>query len=149
MSDNKDPYVDACMRSIDDAVYATFSTQQLTAITKAISLKNIKNKTSRPHAFDLRFTVPYLFGGFYFVFLGGKDQRTYRRREEARKAKAVKLSIIILGLFIISGLVWLPLSFYGLYVLKSAYGVDIFPDRPLSDFLPDFLSFFSLEGQGS
>lgn len=149
MSDIKDPYVDACMRSIDDAVYATFSTQQLTAITKAISSKNKKKQELRPHTLDLRFTIPYLFGGFYFVILGGKDQRKDRRRTGSRRAKTARLSIIILVLFITSGLVWLPLSFYGLYVLKSAYGIDIFPEKHLSDFLPEFLSFFSLEAKGS
>lgn len=149
MSDIKDPYVDACMRNIDEDVYATFSTQQLAAISKAISSKKMKKYWSRAHTLDLRFTIPYFFGGFYFVILGGKDQREDRRKTGSRRAKTAKLSIIILVLFITSGLVWLPLSFYGLYVLKSAYGIDIFPEKHLSDFLPEFLSFFNLEAEGS
>jgi hypothetical protein len=39
------------------------------------------------HALDLRLTVPWLFGGFYMVFLAGKERRPKNRRQSERKER--------------------------------------------------------------
>ena len=82
---------------------------------------------------DIRVTF-WFFKTWYLVINFGLDKRDTKRLKK-RDAVHTLLSIIINTLFIIvvSGLVFI-IVFYILYLLKSIAGINIFPDRHLSDF---------------
>ncbi|MBB1440258.1 hypothetical protein H5202_16565 [Shewanella sp. SG41-4] len=71
------------------------------------------------------FKIPFIKWRFYYVFLLGKNKRAYTRREK-------KISVAMLLLSIVATIIVLML--FGLllvYLLKSALGIDLFPEMSL------------------
>ena len=75
------------------------------------------------HALDLRLTVPWLFGGFYMVFLAGKE----RRPKDRRKSESKEHKIFTSGnlMFLIMLIIWTGAAGYVIWkAAKSIMGFD-------------------------
>ena len=99
----------------------SFSDEQLRVIIRAYGVK-----TWGRHAIDLRFTLPVLARTYYFVFLAGIDKRPRSRNRAERRSHP----LATLGNFLFLMLILLLLVsfvFGALYVLKSAFGLNVAP----------------------
>ena len=87
------------------------------------------------HLVDLKFRF-WLIKKWYFVLQFGVDRRDTKRLKKSGAAQTL-LAILLNTIFVVvlAALIFI-LVFYLLYLLKSALGIDIFPDRHLSDFWP-------------
>ena len=101
-------------------VASSFSEEQLIALNKAIG-----GRSWARHKIDLRGTVSIWRSSFYFVILAGKNRRELSRFEKqlGQLSTAFVLTLFLLG----SALLGLLL----LYLLKSAIGIDLFPNFSL------------------
>jgi hypothetical protein len=75
------------------------------------------------HTLDLRLTVPWLFGGFYMVFLAGKE----RRPKDRRKTESKEHKIFTSGnlMFLIMLAIWTGAAGYVIWKsAKSIMGFD-------------------------
>lgn len=87
------------------------------------------------HRIDWRLTIPFFFTQFYVVFQVGKDRRkevTKVMNERRRSAKGFFTSVGVL----IGAIVVFVVGFVGLYVVKSATGINIFKKDHLQDYVP-------------
>lgn len=96
-------------------------------------------KKERKHKIEIRGIIPLFFRKYYFVILVGRDTREEVQAQEAeRRAFVRRVNNIMAAAFLLSFTALF--LFFMLYYLKSALGIDIFPDRHLWDFL-GFLDF--------
>ena len=132
---NLDAFTDSVMRRIDRKVLASFTREQLRAIHEGISASRPLSK----HPIDVRGIIPLFFTQYYFVLLMGKDRRLATRRiENIRREKSALAGG---ALFLFFGMS--PLILFGLlllYFMKSAMGIDLFPDKHLWDILRDMIN---------
>ena len=86
------------------------------------------------HLVNLKFSF-WLIKNWYFVLQFGMDKRDTKRLRKSGAAQTL-LAIILNTIFVIilAALIFI-LVFYLLYLLKSTLGIDIFPNRHLSDIL--------------
>ena len=102
-------------------IAVTFSDAQLRAIIRIYGV----HRWCR-HAIDIRFTLPVLAHTYYFVFLAGIDKRPRSRNRAARHlhplATLGNFFFHFFALLLLAGFV-----FGALYVLKSAFGLNIAP----------------------
>ena len=100
----------------------TYTDEQLQGIKSALG-----PNTWGDHFIDNRgtFKFPFIKWRFYYVFLLGKNKRAYTRTEKKMSVAMLMLSITAV---ILAGILMGLLS---LYILKSALGVDLFPDTSL------------------
>ncbi|MCT7941701.1 hypothetical protein [Shewanella holmiensis] len=100
----------------------TYTDEQLHGIKSALG-----PNTWGGHFIDNRgtFKFPFIKWRFYYVFLLGKNKRAYTRTEKKMSVAMLMLSITAL---ILAGMLFGLLS---LYILKSALGIDLFPDASL------------------
>lgn len=86
------------------------------------------------HLVNLKFSF-WLIKNWYFVLQFGVDKRDTKRLKKSGAAQTL-LTIILNTIFIIILAVLIfVVVFYLLYLLKSTLGIDIFPNRHLSDIL--------------
>ncbi|WP_434926754.1 hypothetical protein [Shewanella sp. HL-SH2] len=100
----------------------TYTDEQLQGIKSALG-----PNTWGGHFIDNRgtFKFPFIKWRFYYVFLLGKNKRAYTRTEKKMSVAMLMLSIIAV---ILAGIL---LGVLSLYILKSALGIDLFPDLSL------------------
>ncbi|MDC7827712.1 MULTISPECIES: hypothetical protein [Pseudomonas] len=112
-----DPFIAGLKERLPEALRETFTEEQLEALKLAFGTRSWGK-----HSVDLRGTVKFWHRRYYFVFLAGRNYRQLSRLEQELSllGKATVLAAILLA----CGLVGLVL----LYLLKSALGIDIFPD---------------------
>lgn len=79
----------------------------------------------RRHPVDLRGNIGFWCWSFYYIFLAGRERRDLSRRE-IRMAKFAKL--IFWGSFLCFSTL---LGLLVLYLIKSAFGIDLIPDHSL------------------
>ncbi|NRA70362.1 MAG: 3-phosphoshikimate 1-carboxyvinyltransferase [Gammaproteobacteria bacterium] len=98
-------------------VQDSFTEEQLANIKIAISAR-----TWGSHAIDVRSTVKFFRYRYYYVFVAGRNRRELTRRERrlgllmhASFATVFLLFCSVLGVLV-------------LYLIKSALGIDIFPN---------------------
>lgn len=132
-----DPFIQNVINAIPRDVQHTLSKAQLDAITEALG----SVRMAKRHTVDLRLSIPLIFKRHYFVLLVGEDRRRHVRQIISGKqkgamslAKVIWLAIALLSTFIVMSIT----GAVGLYLLKSALGVDIFPDRHLFDVINPF-----------
>lgn len=126
-----DPYVAHVIDKIDPCIRATLSEQQLHAIREALE---IQAAGRRRHWIDVRGGIPLYIARYYFVFLLGRDRRVGRRRTEyVRRYHAGKLGNALFFMMILSP--FMLLGLVGLYFLKAALGIDLFPNSHLPSLL--------------
>lgn len=112
-----DPFIAGLKERLPEALRESFTEEQLEALKLAFGTRSWGK-----HSVDLRGTVKFWHRRYYFVFLAGRNYRQLSRLEQELSllGKATVLAVILLA----CGLVGLLL----LYLLKSALGIDIFPD---------------------
>ncbi|MXS18502.1 MULTISPECIES: hypothetical protein [Pseudomonas] len=112
-----DPFIAGLKERLPEALRESFTEEQLEALKLAFGTRSWGK-----HSVDLRGTVKFWHRRYYFVFLAGRNYRQLSRLEQELSllGKATVLAAILLA----CGLVGLVL----LYLLKSALGIDIFPD---------------------
>ncbi|WP_158894341.1 MULTISPECIES: 3-phosphoshikimate 1-carboxyvinyltransferase [unclassified Pseudomonas] len=112
-----DPFIAGLKERLPEALRESFTDEQLEALKLAFGTRSWGK-----HSVDLRGTVKFWHRRYYFVFLAGRNYRQLSRLEQdlSLLGKATVLAVILLA----CGLVGLLL----LYLLKSALGIDIFPD---------------------
>jgi hypothetical protein len=107
--------------SMPAGIAETFSDAQLRVIIRAYGVKNW-----RRHASDIRFAIPVWARTYYFVFLAGVDKRPRsRNRAERHSHPLATLGNFLFLFFVVTLLV--SFVFGALYVLKSAFGLNIAP----------------------
>ena len=118
----QDPLISKLLQRLPESLANSYTDEQLLGIKSALG-----PNTWGGHFIDNRgtFKFPFIKWRFYYVFLLGKNKRAYTRREKYLSTTMLLLSI--LAMIITSMLFGLLL----LYLLKSALGIDLFPDTSL------------------
>jgi hypothetical protein len=100
-----------------ESVQDSFSEEQLSHIKIAIGAR-----TWGTHAIDVRSTLKLFRYRYYYVFVAGRNRRELSARERriGLLIQAIALSVFLIFSAVVGVLV--------LYLLKSAAGIDIFPN---------------------
>jgi len=118
------------LQTIAPEILASFTPTQLQAITAVLAAAATK---PAPKLVDLRFVVDLIFSRFYVVVLVGidrrKQQRQYVPQGIARIGNAIAAVLLLIGINLMVSLVIVLMA----YLLKSALGIDFFPDAHLKD----------------
>lgn len=114
-----DPFIRTLLAKLPAEISSTFTGEQLQGLKQAL------DGPKRAHAVDLRWTLGFWRWSFYFAILFGRDRRELTRRqlrmERIALAMAFSLFVTISTLF----------GLLVLYLVKSAMGIDIFPNFSL------------------
>ena len=117
-----DPYVESVLSRVPEETARTLDPRQWEGLRTAL-----RRSAPRRHAVDVRFVLPLYFIRLYCVLILGRDRRGRvervlgeRRRRASRFAVAAVLAVVVVALA--------SVVFVLLYMLKSAAGIDIFPD---------------------
>jgi len=95
----------------------SFTDEQLKNLKVAITASGWKK-----HAIDIRSSISLFSYRYYYAFIGGREQREMSRRE-------IRFQRLIYLLFFSLFLTFsAALGILLLYLIKSAIGIDIFPD---------------------
>lgn len=130
-----DPFIDAVLRSIPKEERESFTESQISALSRALTRTRFQSN----HIVDARLNIPLFFARFYVVFLLGKDRRGKARQrliERRRRFSLVAGLVLTLAVGLVLATVIFVAVFLLLYVLKSAMGIDLFPDMHLRDLFP-------------
>lgn len=120
-----DPFLERFFSRIPRHLVGSFSDDQLLAIKQAFA-----ESTPRSHSLDLRLSLPLLMRRFYLVIIAGPERRERARRLRDRARRSPMR--VINTAFSLAVLVIVLLAFLGaLYILKSAFGIDLLPDTSL------------------
>jgi hypothetical protein len=116
----KDAALQEILKKMSPEVQASFSERQLADIKLAVSAR-----TWGSHLIDLRSTIRFFRYRYYFVFLVGRNRRQLTARE-LRIGLLLKTTVltVFLSFCVLLGLLVL-------YLIKSAAGIDIFPNFSL------------------
>lgn len=98
-------------------IQQSFNQTQLVGIQEAL-----KSNQWVKHRIDLRHSLGFFSYHYYFVFIAGKEHREMSRQEE--QIKRLSYLLFITAFLLFSTL----LGILVLYLIKSAMGIDIFPD---------------------
>jgi len=131
-----DPFVENVLRSVPPDVARTLTRSQWDGFRHALT----HSRSRRSPLVDVRFVIPLYLLRLYVVFLLGKDRRTtVSRILHDRRARASRLALaaFLAALFVCL----VAVLFLLLYVLKSAAGIDIFPNFHLFAAIPRDLLF--------
>lgn len=112
----QDPVIKKLLDKLPSSLSSSYSDQQLEGIRVALG-----DRTWGKHFVDSRgtFALPFIPWRFFYVFLLGKNRRTYTRREKrASMLMFIGLIFSFIGISIVFGL-------FTLYILKSALGIDL------------------------
>lgn len=120
------------LQQLSPELRSSFSAEQLAAVRGLLAAAIPQ---PAPKLVDLRFGVDLIASRFYVVLFVGKDRRRQRRsympEPMVRLGNAIAAVILLLGLNLLISLVILLLA----YLVKSAVGIDLFPDSHLADHL--------------
>lgn len=116
-----DPFLERFFSRIPRDLVGSFTDDQLLAIKQAFA-----DTAPRQHLVDVRLPLRVLWKRYYVVFLFGQERRTPARlRSDRRARKGSRLASLGFG-FIVLVLALLAV-FGGLYMIKSAIGLDLLP----------------------
>jgi len=107
------------LEKMPESVADSFNDEQLTHLFTILG-----SRSWGRHSIDLRgtFKIPFYKWRFYYVFLTGKNHRDLSRKEK-------QISLMGQALFISTFLLLCTgLGLLILYLIKSALGIDIFPN---------------------
>jgi len=113
-SANKDSF-QAFIAKIPKDISDGFSDKQIIALESAVAQAEWGN-----HAIDLRDSIGIFNWRYYFVFISGRDKRGNSTRRH--KIMGIVKLMLLLGYLVSSTL----LGILALYLVKSAYGIDLF-----------------------
>ncbi len=117
-----DPFVEKFLSRVPADVADTFSDGQLDAIKLAFGARSWGS-----HAVDIRLSIPLITKQIYLVMLAGRERRTPQRSllERALHPFSTLANFTFLT---ITGFGVLGASVFALYVLKSAFGINLLPE---------------------
>lgn len=114
-----DLFIGALLTKLPTDLRVTFTEAQLHGLKLAL------DAPKRAHAVDLRWSLGFWRWNFYFAFLFGQNRRELSRRQQIVErwalATATVLFVTVSTLF----------GLLVLYLIKSAMGIDIFPNFSL------------------
>jgi hypothetical protein len=113
----QDPFIRGLLERLPTSDRSSFSDEQLVSLKVALGAR-----TWGVHPVDLRWTIRIWRKCYYFVFLAGANRRPLSRREQELALLAKML--LFAGFITVSAL----LGILVLYLIKSAAGIDIFPN---------------------
>lgn len=117
---HNDSFIDGLKDRLPDDLKESFTQEQLSALNIAFGARKWGQ-----HPIDLRGTLKIWRWRYYFVFLAGRNKRDLSRREQDLSRIATAFAVASFLLFAtLLGLVVL-------YLIKSALGIDIFPNYSL------------------
>jgi len=116
------PAIQNLLSRMPEEVANSFTDEQLTHLLTAVG-----SRSWGKHKIDARgtFKIPFYQWRFYYVVLAGKNYRELSRKE--KNASLIATSFISSIFLIFSA----GLGLLVLYLLKSALGIDLFPDFSL------------------
>ena len=116
------PAIKQLLARMPKEVANSFTDEQLTHLLTAIG-----SRSWGKHKFDLRgtFKLPFYQWRFYYVFLAGKNYRELSRQE---KRMSLFIATVISSIFLMFSA---TLGLLILYLIKSALGIDLFPNFSL------------------
>ncbi|MCU0524346.1 MAG: hypothetical protein MUF72_05930 [Elainella sp. Prado103] len=120
------------LQQLPPELRSSFSEEQVSAVRELLAAAIPK---PAPKLVDLRFGVDLIASRFYVVLLVGKDRRRQRRsylpEPMVRVGNGIAAVVLLLGLNLLISLIIFLLA----YLVKSAVGIDLFPDSHLADHL--------------
>jgi len=120
-----DPFLERFFSRIPRQVAASFTDDQLLAVKTAFA-----HQWGGSHSVDLRFSLPLPLRRWYVVLILGPERRSPQRRRHDRERHP--LASLAHALFAGAFALFLTMAFLGLaYLVKSALGIDLFPDMSL------------------
>lgn len=117
-----DPAIKTLLSRMPPSVAESFNEEQLNHLLTAIG-----SRSWGKHAIDLRgtFKIPFYPWRFYYVYLMGKNHRELSRKE---KRISFITGVVCFSLFL---MICVLLGLLVLYLIKSALGIDLFPNFSL------------------
>lgn len=103
-------------QSLDETTEAQLTAEQKKAVENAV----IAITLASHHRVDIRKSFPFLRKRYYLVFLLGRDMRRYARKE------STLFRVLMTGLVTFGILFCIASLLLGLYMIKSALGIDLF-----------------------
>lgn len=123
------------LQRLDPDLLASFDVEQLHAIRSLLAAAIPKPS---PKIVDLRFGVDLVISRFYVVLFVGKDRRKqprfYVSESVSRIGNAIAAVLMLLSLNLLISLFVLIF----VYLIKSALGIDLFPQEHLLDQIHKF-----------
>ncbi|UCX04021.1 hypothetical protein [Shewanella glacialimarina] len=118
----QDPLIAKLLNRLPASLSESYTDEQLLGIKSALG-----PNTWGGHFIDNRgtFKFPFIKWRFYYVLLLGKNKRAYTRRE-----KKASVAILMTSIFMVV-ITCILIGLLLLYILKSALGIDFFPDTSL------------------
>lgn len=116
---NNKPLKDA-LGKMPEAVQESFTNEQLEGIKNALKATKWKK-----HPLDMRSSISFFSYQYYYVLIAGREQRTMNR-EEINIKQLIYLIFLILFITLST-----MCGLLVLYLIKSAMGIDIFPNFSL------------------
>lgn len=112
-----DPFIKGLKERLPEDLKDSFTEEQLAALKVALGARQWGQ-----HPLDLRGTFKLWRWRYYFVILAGRNRRDLSRTERnlSRIATAASLALFLL--------VCSALGILALYLIKSALGINIFPN---------------------
>ncbi len=126
----KEKYDEYYYSMLNSDIEKTFTHEQREEV-KAV-FKRIARVPSKK-IIDFR-TSFWLIKWLYIVVFIGVDRRRKQRGNYEDKASIIRLALKML-VYLVLFVLLLVLIFLALYLLKSALGIDLFPDKHLTDFI--------------
>lgn len=103
----------------------------------------LAEQNDQKHSLDLRLFIPLVFRNYYITLFAGRDRRRstleLHNLRWLRTSRGILRTLSVLALVLLSFLMAIA-AFWGLYKLKSALGIDIFPGIHLSDLLSEWFA---------
>ncbi|WP_019613750.1 hypothetical protein [Psychromonas ossibalaenae] len=113
----RDAELSLFLKRMPETVRDSFSHKQLSSMKSAINSQNRGN-----HTIDIRHTIKFFHYHYYYVFIAGRDLRELTRREKhISLLMKTAFTTIFLSLCALLGILVL-------YLIKSAMGINIFPN---------------------
>jgi len=115
-----DPFIRVLLAKMPAELRSTFSDTQLLGLKQALD-----SQTRSAHALDFRRTFGFWRWNFYFVLLFGQERRELSRRAQKIERMAIlAATIVFVTVSTLFGLLFL-------YLVKSAMGINLFPNFSL------------------
>lgn len=126
-SENQEHYwaLTKFLAPIDASITGTFNTDQLAALEKALANQSRRSRKK----LQARIVVPFLKRRYYLTINWGEDRRSLTRIEQAA-SNLLFISLTAISLFLLATIV-----FTLTYLLKSALGIDLFPNFSLGNLI--------------
>ena len=127
MENKDDDYQEKYLNLIHESVRKTLGYEQKQEIVRAMQRLG---DPGRKHFVDLRFTF-WFIKRWYVVLLAGRDIR--KKKRDYGYTLLQKSTIVFIQLVLYAIIACIVL--FGLYLFKSALGIDIFPNFHILDIL--------------